>query len=148
MEQNNKGQKANGKGATPFVQTYFHGTKAYLSVGDLIEVGYSSNYGEQNNAKYIFLTATLDAAIWGAELAIGNGRERIFLVEPTGEIENDPDLTDKKFPGNPTQSFRSTQPFRVVGEVTVWQGHTVEQISTMKDYLKNLKTQGINSRNE
>lgn len=148
VEQNNKGQKANGKGATPFVQTYFHGTKADLSVGDLIEIGYSSNYGEQNNAKYIFLTATLDAAIWGAELAIGNGRERIFLVEPTGEIENDPDLTDKKFPGNPTQSFRSTQPFRVVGEVTVWQGHTVEQISTMKDYLKNLKTQGINSRNK
>ncbi|MFN3302063.1 MAG: NAD(+)--rifampin ADP-ribosyltransferase, partial [Patescibacteria group bacterium] len=82
MEQNNIGQKANGKGATPFAQTYFHGTKADLKVGDLIEVGYNSNYGQQKNAKYIFLTGTLDAAIWGAELAFGDGRERIYLVEP------------------------------------------------------------------
>ena len=114
MEHNNNGQKSNRQGATPFTQTYFHGTKADLKVGDLIEVGYNSNYGQQKNAKYIFLTGTLDAAIWGAELAYGDGRERIYLVEPTGEIENDPDLTDKKFPGNPTQSFRSTQPCLVL----------------------------------
>lgn len=80
---------------TPFAQTYFHGTKADLKLGDLIKVGNNSNFGQRKNAKYIFLSATLDAAIWGAELAIGEGRERIYLVEPTGQIEDDPDLTDK-----------------------------------------------------
>lgn len=94
------------------------------------------------------MTGTLDAAIWGPELAFNDGRERIYLVEPTSEIENDPDLTDKKFLGNPTQSFRSTQPFRVVGEVTVWQGHPAEQVKTMKEHLKKLQEQGINSLND
>lgn len=149
MENNdNKSISTSGQGATPFAQTYFHGTKADLKVGDLIEVGFNSNYGQQKNVKYIFLTGTLDAAIWGAELAFGDGRERIYLVEPTGEIENDPDLTDKKFPGNPTQSYRSTKPFRVIGEVTVWQGHPAEQVKTMKEHLKKLKEQGINSLND
>jgi hypothetical protein len=147
MEQNKNELKANVQGATPFAKTYFHGTKADLEVGDFIEVGFNSNYGQKKNAKYIFLTATLDAAIWGAKLAFGTGQERIYLVEPTGEIENDPDLTDKKFPGNPTQSFRSTEPFRVVGEVTVWLRHTAEQVKTMKDHLEKLKEQGINSLN-
>ena len=132
----------------PFVQTYFHGTKADLKPGDYIQAGNSSNYGQRKNAKYIFLTATLDAAIWGAELAIGEGRERIYLVEPTGAIEDDPDLTDKKFPGNPTKSYRSTDPFKVVGEVTVWQGHPPEQIKGMKDALEQLKEQGIHSLND
>jgi hypothetical protein len=135
-------------GATPFVQTYFHGTKADLKIGDLIEPGYNSNFGQRKNAKYIFLTATLDAAIWGAELAVGKGRERIYLVEPTGEIENDPDLTDRKFPGNPTMSYRSTKPFRVVGEVTIWQSHPAEQVKMMKDNLEKLKAQGVNSLND
>ena len=148
MEQNKNEQNTNRQGATTFSQTYLHGTRADLKVGDLIEVGFNSNYGQKKNAKYIFLTSTLDAAIWGAELAFGEGRERIYLVEPTGEIENDPDLTDKKFPGNPTQSYRSTKPFRVVGEVTVWQGHPAEQVKTMKEHLKKLKEQGINSLND
>lgn len=147
MENKNKQEKKITKAATPFAQTYFHGTKADLRLGDLIEAGYNSNYGQQKNAKYIFLTATLDAAIWGAELAVGEGRERIYLVEPTGELEDDPDLTDKKFPGNPTKSYRSTQPFRVVAEVTVWQGHPSEQVKTMKDHLEKLKEQGVNSLN-
>ncbi len=128
---------------SPFVQTYFHGTKADLSLGDFIEVGVSSNYGQNNNAKYIYLTATLDAAIWGAELALGEARERIYLVEPTGPIENDPNLTDKKFPGNPTMSFRSKHPFKVVGEITIWQGHAAEQVKAMKEGLAKLKEQGI-----
>lgn len=132
---------------TPFAQTYFHGTKADLKIGDLIQPGYNSNYGQRKNAKYIFLSATLDAAIWGAELAVGEGRERIYLVEPTGEIEDDPDLTDKKFPGNPTKSYRSTDPFRVVGEVTVWQGHPKEQVKTMLEHLEQLKKQGVESLN-
>ena len=144
-EDNNSGLN---KSATTFAQTYFHGTKANLSVGDLIEAGYNSNFGQRKNAKYIFLTATLDAAIWGAELAFGDGIERIYLVEPTGEIEDDPDLTDKRFPGNPTKSYRSTEPFRVVGEVTVWQGHPEEQVNEMKAALVRLKEQGINSMND
>ena len=148
MEQNSNGQKSSGKGSTPFAQTYFHGTKADLKIGELIEAGFNSNYGQRKNAKYIFLSATLDAAIWGAELAFGEGRERIYLVEPTGEIEDDPDLTDKKFPGNPTKSYRSTQPFRVVGEITVWQGHPSEQVKAMKDALEKIKEQGINSLND
>lgn len=134
--------------ATPFAKTYFHGTKTDLKPGDLIEPGYTSNYGLNKNAKYIFLTATLDAAIWGAELALGEGKERIYLVEPTGSIEDDPDLTDKKFPGNPTASFRSTHPFRVVGEVTVWMSHPAEQVKLMKENLEKLKAKGINSLND
>lgn len=133
---------------TPFAQTYFHGTKAELKLGDLIEVGKNSNYGERKNAKYIFLTATLDAAIWGAELALGEGRQRIYLVEPTGPIEDDPDLTDRKFPGNPSQSYRSTQPFRVVGEVATWQGHPAEQVNQMKEHLERLKDEGAGSLND
>lgn len=147
---NNNNPKDNTKklGPTPFAQTYFHGTKANLNLGDLVEVGFLSNFGQRKNTKYIFLTGTLDAAIWGAELALGEGRERIYLVEPTGQIENDPDLTDRKFPGNPTMSFRSTEPFRVVGEVTVWQGHPTEQVNEMKEALQKLKEQGINSLND
>ena len=133
---------------TPFAQTYFHGTKADLKIGDLIQVGYNSNFGERKNAKYIFLTATLDAAIWGAELAFGDGQERIYLVEPTGPIEDDPDLTDRKFPGNPTKSYRSQHPFKVVGEITSWNGHPKEQVKAMKDGLAKLKEQGIKSLND
>jgi rifampin ADP-ribosylating transferase len=136
------------KSPSVFAQTYFHGTKANLQIGNLIEPGFNSNFGQRKNAKYIFLSATLDAAIWGAELAVGEGKERIYLVEPMGEIEDDPDLTDKKFPGNPTKSYRSTSPFRVVGEVSVWQGHPLEQVNAMKDALEKLKEQGINSLND
>jgi len=138
----------NSKGATPFAQTYFHGTKADLKVGDLIKPGFYSNFGKRRNARYIFLSATLDAAIWGAELAFGDGNERIYLVEPLGDLEDDPDLTDKKFPGNPTKSFRSAQPFKIVGEVTNWQGHSVELVTTMKANLQRLKEQGIDSLND
>jgi hypothetical protein len=129
---------------TPFSQTYFHGTKADLQPGDLIEIGKTSNYADRQ-AKYIYLTATLDAAIWGAELALGEGPERIYLVEATGEIEDDPNLTDKKFPGNPTRSYRSKHPFRVVGEITIWQSHAPELIQARKDGLARLKAQGIDA---
>lgn len=136
-------QNENRTAPSPFAQTYFHGTKADLKIGDLIEVGIQSNYGQRNMAKYIYLTATLDAAVWGAELALGEGKERIYLVEPTGPIEDDPNLTDKKFPGNPTKSYRSKSPFKVVGEITVWQGHAPEQVKAMKDGLAKLKEDGI-----
>jgi rifampin ADP-ribosylating transferase len=104
---------------------------------------FTSNYGQRKNAKYIYLTSTLDAAIWGAELAFGELRERIYLLEPTGPIEDDPNLTDKKFPGNPTKSYRSVYPFKVVGEVTIWQGHLPEQVKAMKDRMAKFKERGI-----
>lgn len=87
---------------------YLHGTKADLKPGDLIEAGRSSNYGERKQAAFVYLTGTLDAATWGAELAIGDGPGRIYVVEPTGPIEDDPNLTDKKFPGNPTRRAEET----------------------------------------
>ncbi len=124
-------------------QRFYHGTKADLKPGDLIAPGYSSNYGKRKKANYVYLTATLEAATWGAELAIGEGPGRIYIVEATGPIADDPNLTDKKFPGNPTKSYRSQQPLRVTGEVTDWKGHSPEQLKAMKDYLEQLKQQGI-----
>jgi hypothetical protein len=123
--------------------TYYHGTKANLKVGDHIIPGHSSNYGQRKKAKYIYLTATMDAAVWGAELAFGDQPGRIYFVEPTGPIEDDPNLTDKKFPGNPTKSYRSVTPLLVIGEVADWQGHSPEQLKAMKDNLERLKAQGI-----
>ena len=124
-------------------QTLYHGTKANLKQGDLIEPGFSSNYGKKKKASYVYLTATLDAAIWGAELALGEGPGRIYIVEPTGPMEDDPNLTDKKYPGNPTKSYRTRYPLRVSGEVTDWQGHSPEQLKAMKDHLERLKQLGI-----
>jgi hypothetical protein len=124
-----------------FSQTFFHGTKADLKIGDFIETGFSSNFIDRK-LKHIYLSATLNAAIWGAELASGEGRERIYLVEATGPLEDDPNVTDKKFFGNPTMSYRSNHPFKVIGEVTVWQSHSAEQIKAMKDGLEKLKQQG------
>ena len=86
-------------------QQFYHGTKADLKQGDLIKPGYNSNYGKRKKAAYVYLTATLDAATWGAELALGEGPGRIYIVEPTGPIEDDPNLTDKKYPGNPTKLY-------------------------------------------
>jgi hypothetical protein len=122
---------------------YFHGTKADLKPGDLIEIGRSSNYSSRKKARYVYLTATLEAATWGAELALGEGPGRIYIVEPTGPIEDDPNLTDKRFPGNPTKSYRARDPLRVVGEITQWQGHSPEQLQAMKDHLERLQAQGI-----
>ena len=95
---------------------YLHGTKASLEVGDLLVAGRDSNFEDGRTMNYVYFTATLDAAVWGAELAAGEGRGRIYLVKPTGEFEDDPNVTDKRFPGNPTQSFRSRAPLRVVGD--------------------------------
>ena len=143
IKKNESGNKFNQLSQSPFSQTFFHGTKSDLKICDFIEIGFDSHYGKNKKAKYIYLTATLDAAIWGAELALGAGRERIYLVEPTGPIEDDPNLTDKKFPGNLTMSYRSKHPFKVVGEVTDWQGHSPEQVKATKNHLAELKRQGI-----
>lgn len=128
--------------------TFYHGTKADLKPGDLIQPGFHSNYGKRKQALFVYLTETLDAAIWGAELALGNEKERIYMVEPTGVYEDDPNLTDKKFPGNPTKSYRTKEALRVIGEVAEWQSHSPEQIKTMKDHLERLKEQGIEAIEE
>jgi rifampin ADP-ribosylating transferase len=122
---------------------FYHGTRADLKPGDLISAGYNSNYGVRKQASWVYLTGTMDAAIWGAELAAGDGRERIYTVEPTGPIVDDPNLTDKKFPGNPTQSYRTREPLRVIGEVAEWQGHSPERLKEMKDFLARLKAEGV-----
>lgn len=129
-------------------ETYYHGTKADLKPGDLIAPGYSSNYGKRNQAKFVYLSATLEAAIWGAELAVGEGRGRIYIVEPMGSIEDDPNLTNKRFPGNPTKSYRSKDAFRVIGEVKEWEGHSPERLQEMRDHLEKLKQQGIEAIEE
>jgi len=124
-------------------QQFYHGTRADLKPGDLIVPGYNSNYGKRNKAAYVYLTATLDAATWGAELALGEGPGRIYTVEPTGPIMDDPNLTDKKYPGNPTKSYRSREPLRVTGEVTDWQGHSPEALKAMKDNIERLRQLGV-----
>lgn len=129
--------------STPFASAYFHGTKADLKVGDMISPGYSSNFGKRNKAAFVYFTATLDAAIWGAELAIGQDPGRIYVVEPTGPLEDDPNLTDKKFRGNPTKSFRSRDAVRVIGEVVQWSGHSPEQIEAMQHGISELAKRGI-----
>ena len=112
--------------------------------GDLIEPGYPPNFGKRDRIiTYVYLTGTLDAATWGAELALGEGPGRIYIVEPTGPIMDDPNLTDKKYPGNPTKSYRSREPLRVTGEVTDWQGHSPEALKAMKDGLERAKRQGV-----
>lgn len=127
---------------------FYHGTKANLEIGYLIKIGFSSNYGKGNKANFVYMTATLDAAIWGAELALGDSDERIYIVEPTGEFEDDPNLTDKKFPGNPTRSYRTCFPLKVIGEISEWKGHSPEVLKNMKDNLNKLKEQGIEAINE
>jgi len=123
-------------------EPFYHGTKADLKTGDLIGPGYISNYGKDRKANHVYFSATLDAAIWGAELALGDGRGRIYIVEPTGLFEDDPNLTNKRFPGNPTRSYRSRAPVRVVGEVADWTGHAPEQLNAMKAHLAELERQG------
>jgi rifampin ADP-ribosylating transferase len=110
-------------------------------VGDLLAPGWSSNYGERK-LSWIYFSATLDAAIWGCELAKGAGHERIYVVEPTGAFFDDPNLTDKRFPGNPTRSYRSREPLRIVGEVTEWGSHSAERLKEMKDFLAKAEAEG------
>lgn len=123
--------------------SFFHGTKADLKPGDDLTPGFPSNYEDGRVAKYVYFAATLDAAIWGAELASGNGNQRIYVVEPTGSFEDDPNVTDQKFPGNPTKSYRTSQPLKVVAEVTNWIPHSQQQLQIMHDGLKKLREAGI-----
>lgn len=122
---------------------FFHGTKADLKIGDLLNPQYLSNY-QNKKSNCIYFTATLDAAKWGAELAKSDAKERIYLVEPLGSFEHDPNLTDKRFPGNPTRSYRSKSPLKIVAELALWERHSDEEINSMLSALKKLSDEGKN----
>jgi rifampin ADP-ribosylating transferase len=124
---------------------YLHGTRADLAIGELLVPGRESNFERGRVMNYIYFTATLDAATWGAELAAGDDRERIYIVEPMGDFEDDPNVTDKKFPGNPTQSFRSLEPIRVVGEVLGWVGHPAATLDLMRERVAAVLAQGASA---
>ncbi|MEI9431815.1 NAD(+)--rifampin ADP-ribosyltransferase [Mesorhizobium sp. Cs1299R1N3] len=125
----------------PAGTVFYHGTKADMGVRDLIGAGFESNFDERG-LKHVYFSATLDAATWGAELARGEGRGRIFIVEPTGPFEDDPNLTDKRFPGNKTASYRSVHALRITGEVKDWVGHSPEQVQHMKESLARMSQEG------
>ena len=114
---------------------FFHGTKAELQVGDHLTAGFRSNYRPEIVMNHIYFTALRDGAGFAAELAAGDGAPRVYAVEPTGEFENDPNVTDKKFPGNPTRSYRSREPLRIVGEVTDWTRLSPEALQMWRDRL-------------
>jgi rifampin ADP-ribosylating transferase len=122
---------------------FLHGTRADLKVGDLLMPGRYSNYEEGRVMNHVYVTKTLDAAVWGAEFAKGDRRCRIYLVEPEGAVEDDPNVTDKKLPGNPTLSYRTREPVRIVGELTDWQGHSEEHLQAMRDGLAELRRRGL-----
>ena len=121
---------------------FFHGTKADLRVGELLTAGFRSNYRPEVVMNHIYFTALRDGAGLAAELAAGEGAPRVYAVEPMGAFENDPNVTDKKFPGNPTQSFRSREPVRVVGELVDWVGHPPEKLEAMRTALAALQRDG------
>jgi len=123
---------------------FYHGTRADLQVGDLLTAGFGSNYKHEVIMNHIYFTALVNGAGLAAALAKGNGRERVYIVEPTGSFENDPNVTDKKFPGNPTRSYRSQAPLKIVGEATDWVRQTPEQLQTWRQKLANSKGEIIN----
>lgn len=123
---------------------FYHGTKADLQVGDLLSAGYQSNYRPEVTMNHIYFTALPDGAGMAAELANGEGRPRVYIVEPTGDFENDPNVTDKKFPGNPTRSYRSQDPLKIVDEVADWVRLTPEQLQERRARLANIKGEIIN----
>lgn len=125
-----------------FTQNFFHGSRAMLKVGDHITCGQLSNYEEGRTSKYVYFTSNLVVAAWGAELATGENPCCIYVVEPTGEYEDDPNVTNKRFPGNPTNSFRTASPLVVVGVVSGWQGHSAQEIEARKQGLKQMMQNG------
>ncbi|HKP68417.1 MAG TPA: NAD(+)--rifampin ADP-ribosyltransferase [Pyrinomonadaceae bacterium] len=123
---------------------FYHGTRADLQIGDLLTAGGNSNYKSDLVMNHIYFTATANGAGLAAALANGDGRERVYIVEPTGSFENDPNVTDKKFPGNPTRSYRSEASLKIVGELEEWARQTPEQIKAWREKLANSKGEIIN----
>lgn len=126
---------------------FYHGTKVDLAIGALLSPGHPSNYAEGRVSNNLYFSANLEPAIWGAELAMSlaglKGRGRIYIVEPTGTFEDDPNLTNKRFPGNPTKSYRTRDHLRVVGMLDDWEGHPEEVVRGMLDHLLDLKRRGL-----
>ncbi|WP_307876400.1 NAD(+)--rifampin ADP-ribosyltransferase [Parapedobacter lycopersici] len=123
---------------------FYHGTKADLRVGDLLTAGYGSNYDPKLTMNHIYFTALANGAGLAAALAKGDGHERVYIVEPTGSFENDPNVTNKKFPGNPTRSYRTAAPLKIVGEATDWVKQTAEERQKWREKLANNKGEIIN----
>lgn len=125
---------------------FYHGTKAMLAIGDELVAGRASNFEQGRISHHIYFSSRLDAAVWGAELAMSlagrDGRGAIYIVEPTGPFEDDPNLTNKKFPGNPTRSYRTRAPLKVIGVVEKWDGHPTDVLQAMLDALSDLKRRG------
>lgn len=138
--QNDSTKKPNNLDDGPF----YHGTKADLKVGDLLTAGFNSNYKPEVVMNHIYFTALINGAGLAAELSKGAGHPRVYVVEPLGEFEDDPNVTDKKFPGNPTRSYRSEDPLRIVDEVTDWERLTPEQLQDWRKRLANIKGDIIN----
>ena len=126
----------------------YHGTKADFKIGDMIETGFRSNYGKGEKANFVYLTALKDGAVLAAELAAGEGKGRVYVVEPTGSIDDDPNVTDQKFPGNPTRSYRTREPLRIIGEVLDWEGHSPIMLRKMRENMERAKQLGIEAINE
>ena len=126
---------------------FFHGTAVDVAVGDELGPGYGSNYHEGRVSNHVYFAALIEPAVWGAELAValggGEGPGRVYVVEPTGPFEDDPNVTDKRFPGNVTRSYRSRHPLRVVDELETWPGHAPEVLQGMLDNLARLREQGL-----
>ncbi|MFA9446685.1 NAD(+)--rifampin ADP-ribosyltransferase [Egicoccus sp. AB-alg6-2] len=126
---------------------FFHGTTASFGIGDEVVAGHPSNYHEGRASNHVYFAALLDSAIWGAELAAaltgGDGRGRVYVVEPTGRFEGDPNVTNKRFPGNVTRSYRTRHPMVVVGEVQDWKGHAPDALQGMLDHIARLRAQGL-----
>lgn len=118
---------------------FYHGTKADLQAGDLLTAGFRSNYKPEVIMNHIYFTALANGAGLAAALAQGDGRERVYIVEPTGRYENDPNVTDKKFPGNPTRSYRSQAPLKIVGEVTDWVRQSPGELEIWREKLAKIK---------
>ncbi len=123
---------------------FYHGTKADLKIGDLLTAGGNSNYKSRLQMNHIYFTALVNGAGLAAELAKGNGNPRVYVVEPTGSFESDPNVTDKKFPGNPTRSYRSQDPLKIVGEIADWVRLTPEELQNWRERLANVKGEIIN----
>jgi hypothetical protein len=126
---------------------FFHGTAAVLVIGDQLGPGHPSNYHEDRVSHHLYFAALLEPAIWGAELATAltgsRGRGRVYVVEPTGPFEDDPNVTNKRFPGNVTRSYRTRHPMRIVDEVQDWEGHPPEAVQGMLEHLARLRAQGL-----
>ena len=126
---------------------FYHGTKAKLSACDFIVTGHNSHFEQGRALKHVYFSSLMEPAIWGAELAIAlsdlDGRGYIYIVEPTGPFEDDPNLTNKRFPGNPTKSFRTTEPLKIVEVVEQWEGHPEEMLKAMLESLADLKRKGL-----